>query len=269
MTELMKNELTKLTTKDYLDAISRTDHEYRELMKLLDGKLIEQYPELKDRFSYVQVAVTRDYNYGTADRTSEINLQVVYSEWGSGNFTIRRSKRVNFSTELTVDYKKDENDVALPVKLKVDFLHIADYLKLLSKSDYQALEILTSRYQIYSSISNSKIDLILNFYNFDKLKDNVADALIGVEKKLLGNILTDTEEEKCKQRLGKHLIMLNVLSKQANIKLLHCGDFWDMTNTADITPDQARLYLKTKNVLGKPSEEYLDLLDSMYYEIAK
>ena len=185
MTELVKNELTKLTTKDYLDAISKTDSEYRELMKLLDGKLIEQYPELKDRFSYVQVAVTRDYNYGTADRTSEINLQVVYSEWGSGNFTIRRSKRVNFSTELTVDYKKDENDVALPVKLKVDFLHIADYLKLLSKSDYQALEILTSRYQIYSSISNSKIDLILNFYNFDKVIDNVANALIGVEKKLL------------------------------------------------------------------------------------
>lgn len=269
MPELVKNELTKLTTKDYLNAISETGSEYRELMKLLDVKIIERYPELKDRFLHVQVAVTGDYNYGTADRTSEINLQVVYSEWGSGNFTIRRSKRVNFSTELTVDYKKDENDVALPVKLKVDFLHIADYLKLLSKSNYEALEILTSRYQIYSIISDPKLDRILSFYNFDNVKENILNDLKNVSGVLLDGVLTDVEKEKCKQRLRKHLIMLNILTDKANTKLLRCGEFWDMTDTTDITPEQVQPYLTGKYYLVKPSEEYLDLLDDMYYDIAK
>ena len=229
MTELVKNDLSKAITKDYLDAISNVGPEYRELINRLDETLVERFPELEGKFIYVQIAVTGDFNHGTNDRTSNINLYVVYSEWGRGNFTIRRSNKLNFRTELTMDYKNEGDEVTSPVKFIVHFLHISNYLKQLSKSEYRALEILTSRYQIYSNISDPKLDRILSFYNFDNVKENILNELKNVSGKLLDGVLTDTEKEKRKQCLRKHLIMLNILTNKANTKLLRCGEFWDMT----------------------------------------
>lgn len=261
MTELVKNDLIKTATKDYLDVINDKGPEYRELIERLNETIIERFPEINDKFIYVQIAVTGDFNHGTNDRVSDINLYVVYSEWGRGCFTIRRCKALNFRTELTMDYKNEGDDVASSVKFNVHFLHISDYLKQLSKSDYRTLEILTSRYQIYSNISDPKLDRILSFYNFDNVKENILNEL--------KNVSTDAEKEKCKQRLYKHLIMLNILTNKANIKLLRCGEFWDMTDTTEISLDQVQPYIKTADSLTGPSEEYLDFLDDMYYDIAK
>lgn len=269
MTELINNNLTKTVTKDYLDAISKVGPEYRELINRLDETLVGRFPEIEGKFIYAQIAVTGDFNHGTNDRTSNINLYVVYSEWGRGNFTIRRSKTLNFNTDLTVDYQNENDEVASPVKFNVYFLHISDYLKQLSKSDYRALEILTSRYRIYSNISDPKVDCILSFYNFDNVKENILNELKNVSGKLLDGILTDAEREKRKQCLRKHLIMLNILSDKANTKLLRCGEFWDMTDAADISSDQVQPYIKSKYTLSEPSKEYLDFLDDMYYDIAK
>lgn len=269
MTELINNNLTKTVTKDYLDVISKVGPEYRELINRLDETLVERFPEIEGKFIYAQIAVTGDFNHGTNDRTSNINLYVVYSEWGKGNFTIRRSKKLNFNTDLTVDYQNENDEVASPVKFNVYFLHISDYLKQLSKSDYRALEILTSRYRIYSNISDPKVDRILSFYNFNNVKENILNELKNVSGKLLDGILTDAEREKRKQCLRKHLIVLNILSDKANTKLLRCGEFWDMTDATDISSDQVQPYLKSRYTLSEPSKEYLDFLDDMYYDIAK
>lgn len=269
MTELINNNLTKTVTKDYLDVISKVGPEYRELINRLDETLVGRFPEIEGKFIYAQIAVTGDFNHGTNDRTSNINLYVVYSEWGRGNFTIRRSKTLNFNTDLTVDYQNENDEVASPVKFNVYFLHISDYLKQLSKSDYRALEILTSRYQIYSNISDPKVDCILSFYNFDNVKENILNELKNVSGKLLDGILTDAEKEKRKQCLRKHLIVLNILSNKANAKLLRCGEFWDMTDATNISSDQVKPYIKTPDSLTMPSEEYLDFLDDMYYDIVK
>lgn len=269
MTELINNNLTKTVTKDYLDVISKVGPEYRELINRLDETLVERFPEIEGKFIYAQIAVTGDFNHGTNDRTSNINLYVVYSKWGRGNFTIRRSKTLNFNTDLTVDYQNENDEVASPVKFNVYFLHISDYLKQLSKSDYRALEILTSRYQIYSNISDPKVDRILSFYNFDNVKENILNELKNVSGKLLDGILTDAEKEKRKQCLRKHLIVLNILSNKVNTKLLRCGEFWDMTDAIDISSDQVQPYLKSRYTISEPSKEYLDFLDDMYYDIAK
>ena len=42
-----------------------------------------------------------------------------------------------------------------------------------------------------------------------------------------------------------------------------------MTGTIDISSDQVQPYIKTPDSLTMPSEEYLDFLDDMYYDIAK
>lgn len=290
MTELVKNDLTKNVTKDYLDVVNKPaadgleqlmtleKNTTLELLKgyfgvsrvnednpkgvlyiqkareVLDTALInllnEKIPVFTDDFILLLISATGSQNYGTNTVDSDADIKVIYTERLEKVFSLNRPNTLNFHERVKVEYEDGIAD------LDVQFIHISTYLRQLSKSNYNALEVLTSRYRLSIYFNQSVINTILRHYDFNYTSNNITSMLMN------------KIEDKHVQRLYKHLLTLNTLNREALITILNNGSFWDIKGINDISEEQVKPYLECSDkVIYEPDSSYIDYLNSLYYTL--
>lgn len=290
MAELINNNSIKPGTKDYLDVVSKPDAEMLgQLMTLeknttlelikgyfgvsrlnednpkgvlyiqkarevldttLTNLLNEKIPAFTDSFMLLLISVTGSQNYGTSTADSDADIRVVYTERLEKVFSLNRPNTLNFHERVKVEYEDGVAD------LDIQFIHISTYLRQLSKSNYNALEMLTSRFRLSTYFAQSDVNIILRCYNFNYTSNNIASMLVN------------KIEDKHTQRLYKHLLTLNTLNREALITILSNGSFWGIKGINDISEEQVKPYLERLDKVNyEPDPSYIDYLNSLYYTL--
>lgn len=274
MTELVKNDIVKTVTKELEKnttlelikgyfGVSRLNEDNpkgvlyiqkaREVLNTtLTNLLNEKIPAFTDGFILLLVSATGSQNYGTNTVDSDADIRVIYTENLEKVFSLNRPNSLNFHERVKVEYEDGEAD------LDVQFIHISTYLRQLSKSNYNALEILTSRFRLSTYFTQSEINRILRHYDFNYTSNNIACMLVN------------KIEAKHVQRLYKHLLTLNTLNREALISILSNGSFWDIKSISDISEEQVKPYLeRSDKIIYEPDPSYVDYLNGLYYTLAR
>lgn len=252
----MKQE--ELATKQWIDAVHNDDAVYETFKLILSDELVKCIPEFKDNHKFIFVSVTGSHNYGTAHVNSDVDLKVVYTESLRANLSIIKPNKLNFHIQKELNYY----DSIIP--LDIQFIHISTFLKQLSKSNYAALEVLTSNYIFYSWFSNSEINDILKYYNYDIVKNDIV-SIIKNNETLSGKVT----EGKYFKRLYAHFLLLSNLKNSGIRLLLRNSNFWDVTWNEEPSEEQLEKLLTYKISSSISDEEYVKLLNDHYLTLGR
>lgn len=252
----MKQE--ELATKRWVDAVNNDDAVYETFKLILSDELTNRIPAFKNNHNFILVSVTGSHNYGTAHKGSDVDLRVVYTESLRVNLSIDKPTRLNFHIQTELNFYDDI------IPLDIQFIHISTFLKQLSKSNYTALEVLTSNYIFYSWFSNSEINDILKYYNYDIVKNDIV-SIIKNNETLSGKVT----EGKYFKRLYAHFLLLSNLKNSGIRLLLRNSNFWDVTWNEDPSEEQLEKLLTYKISSSISDEEYVKLLNDHYLVLGR
>ena len=224
------------------------------LLQEVNKRIPARFPCLVNKPNLFLVSLVGSHNYGTAKDSSDLDIRVVYSENIVDNFKIHKPGNLSFTFNSSIVFE------GKTYELDLQFIHISKYLTLLSKSNYTALEILTTRYPIYSYLEDYEIANILDYYDVNKVRANLISMLKSNK---------EGENNKHYKRYIRDLTLFTLLPPNATKALYKDRNVWDMSTSLDLPKVEPIDELFSVDVdTYTDLDKYNELLNKIYFSIA-